>query len=83
MKKLNLQLGSIKEMLTKEQMKKVSGGYDDCDSFSGCGNDHSTSHLYCCGLGGDPVDLGDTTCNCAAAACVGGKVTNSPSTQCT
>jgi hypothetical protein len=28
MKKLNLQLGSIKEMLTKEQMKKVSGGYD-------------------------------------------------------
>ena len=28
MKKLNLQLGSIKEMLTKEQMKKVVGGYD-------------------------------------------------------
>jgi len=27
MKKLNLQLGSIKEMLTKEQMKKVNGGY--------------------------------------------------------
>jgi len=27
MKKLNLQLGSIKEMLTKEQMKKVAGGY--------------------------------------------------------
>ena len=30
MKKLNLQLGSIKEMLTKEQMKKVSGGYEGC-----------------------------------------------------
>ena len=31
MKKLNLQLGSIKEMLSKEQMKKVLGGseYDD------------------------------------------------------
>jgi len=29
MKKLNLQLGSIKEMLTKEQMKKVAGGYDE------------------------------------------------------
>lgn len=28
MKKLNLQLGSIKEMLTKEQMKKITGGYD-------------------------------------------------------
>jgi|GEM_PF-6483621 len=26
MKKLNLKLGSIKEMLTKEQMKKVVGG---------------------------------------------------------
>lgn len=30
MKKLNLQLGSIKEMLTKEQMKKVAGGYTGC-----------------------------------------------------
>lgn len=30
MKKLNLQLGSIKEMLTKEQMKKISGGYGEC-----------------------------------------------------
>lgn len=28
MKKLNLQLGSIKEMLTKEAMKKITGGYD-------------------------------------------------------
>lgn len=28
MKKLNLQLLSIKEMLTKEQMKKVVGGYE-------------------------------------------------------
>jgi hypothetical protein len=26
MKKLNLQLGSIKEMLTKEQMKRIAGG---------------------------------------------------------
>jgi len=32
MKKLNLQLGSIKEMLTKEQMKKVAGGYGGCDA---------------------------------------------------
>jgi hypothetical protein len=37
MKKLNLQLGSIKEMLTKEQMKKVAGGYTynayDCTEY--------------------------------------------------
>lgn len=42
MKKLNLQLGSIKEMLTKEQMKKIVGGYDDpcddeCESDADCG----------------------------------------------
>ena len=30
MKKLNLKLGSIKEMLTKEQMKRIVGGYDPC-----------------------------------------------------
>jgi hypothetical protein len=33
MKKLTLKLDAIKEMLTKEQMKKISGGSDDpCDS---------------------------------------------------
>ena len=36
MKKLNLQLGSIKEMLTKEQMKKITGGYG------------TTCKMYCC-----------------------------------
>lgn len=52
MKKLNLKLDNIKEMLTKEQMKKIVGGYGDnggcpsgqvpCNcssdkgSFSGC-----------------------------------------------
>lgn len=34
MKKLNLQLGNIKEMLTREQMKKVSGGYDPGDCLA-------------------------------------------------
>lgn len=33
MKKLNLQLGSIKEMLTKEQMKKVVGGEYTCTEY--------------------------------------------------
>jgi len=39
MKKLNLQLGSIKEMLTKEQMKKVAGGYDGGDGCGGAVDD--------------------------------------------
>jgi hypothetical protein len=30
MKKLKLKLDGIKEMLTKEQMKKISGGYSSC-----------------------------------------------------
>lgn len=33
MKKLNLKLGGIKEMLTREQMKKVVGGYG---GYSSC-----------------------------------------------
>jgi natural product precursor len=46
MKKLNLQLGSIKEMLTKEQMKKVAGGYDwniQCKVINETG-----THFYVC-----------------------------------
>lgn len=47
MKKLNLQLGNIKEMLTKEQMKKISGGYNDlyCFDFT-CGKD-CPNGCYC------------------------------------
>jgi len=47
MKKLNLQLGSIKEMLTKEQMKKVSGGYDG----GGC----PTGEIFVSGVGWCPT----------------------------
>lgn len=55
MKKLDLKLGGVKEMLTKEQMKKVVGGDDDyggsgvrcvfycCDAF-GCGQGVSVDH---------------------------------------
>ncbi len=41
MKKLNLKLAGISEVLTKEQMKKISGGYGDdataCTKDSDCG----------------------------------------------
>jgi len=35
MKKLNLKLDDIKEMLTKEQMKKITGGYGYCSESCG------------------------------------------------
>jgi len=41
MKKMNLKLGGIKEMLTREQMKKVVGGY----GYDGGG---STNCYMCC-----------------------------------
>ena len=46
MKKLNLQLGSIKEMLTKEQMKNVTGGYGSRCVFYCCSGGPGT-----CGSG--------------------------------
>lgn len=39
MKKLNLQLDSIKEMLTKEQMKKIVGGYGSTGCVNTCNSD--------------------------------------------
>jgi len=35
MKKINLKLDDIKEMLTKEQMKKITGGYGTCTESCG------------------------------------------------
>lgn len=35
MKKFNLKIGGIKEMLSKEQMKKISGGYCAGGDFNG------------------------------------------------
>jgi hypothetical protein len=35
MKKVNVKLGSVKVMLTKEEMKKISGGYNVCCCIGG------------------------------------------------
>ncbi|MDB5116364.1 MAG: hypothetical protein JWQ79_1856 [Mucilaginibacter sp.] len=48
MKKLKLKLDGIKEMLTKEQMKKISGGYD----YGGCFNCFIV-YSVACGSGDD------------------------------
>jgi natural product precursor len=55
MKKLDLQLGSIKAMLTKEQMKKIVGGYvDPCDDQ--CENDGDCPEGLSCVDTPDPID---------------------------
>jgi len=46
MKKLNLKLNDIKEMLTKEQMKKITGGYDMFCSRQ-CGVKGTGNLVYC------------------------------------
>jgi len=46
MKKLNLKLGGIKEMLSREQMKKVVGGYG-YDGGGGCGTSECSSNSDC------------------------------------
>ena len=63
MKKLNLQLGSIKDLLSKDQMKKVTGGYD-----AGCDIEFQCEER-------DPSDLhviSSWTCvGCSAGECAG------------
>jgi len=60
MKKLKLKLDGIKEMLTKEQMKKISGGYDNgtCSAPSFC---DSTPNYVCPdpGCNCDMIDFGN------------------------
>jgi len=70
MKKMNLQLGGIGQMLSREQMKQITGGYDgpagscstakSCSCLQGdaqgtCGTNNTTS-------GGCP-----TSCNCSSS----------------
>lgn len=64
MKKLNLKLGGIKEMLTREQMKKVVGGYNP-----NCAGVEGAYTWYCCGANGSYTTIGTMTCEQASAYC--------------
>ncbi len=63
MKKLNLKLGGIKEMLSREQMKKVVGGYGYGGDGVQCPPDETpckapaTAHNVACSGGGDNRQL--------------------------
>jgi len=39
MKSFNLKIGGIKQMLTKDQMKKITGGYTGCENQAIIGKD--------------------------------------------
>ena len=56
MKKLKLKLDSVKEMLTKDQMKKISGGY-------ACSNWATSGHCWdCCKAAGHNKEYCDSWC---------------------
>ncbi|HEY8931497.1 MAG TPA: hypothetical protein VIM55_20000 [Mucilaginibacter sp.] len=51
MKKIGLKLGSIKEMLTNEEMKRISGGYAVCCCVGGSGGGAECNHSWSGGIG--------------------------------
>ena len=53
MKKLNLKLDDIKEMLTKEQMKKITGGYGTLVCVVGCSKDGTANYVTCSSSNGN------------------------------
>jgi hypothetical protein len=60
MKKLKLKLDGVKEMLTKEQMKKISGGYSGTGHYVTCSIGCDAGHYACC------EDVGTAICICVA-----------------
>lgn len=51
MKKVSLKLGSVKEMLTKEEMKKIAGGYNVCCCVGGTYGNLDCTHSWSGGIG--------------------------------
>lgn len=75
MKRLKLKLEGIGEILTKEQMRRVLGGYDS-GSNPNCDGTYDTT-WYCC-TGGGYTTIGYGNCNWASDQCHS-KLTNDPS----
>ncbi len=62
-------------MLTKDEMRKISGGYGNC--MDDC---ETQSNWYCCNSFGSEMSIGLTDCCSAAAYCYfydGYRITNS------
>lgn len=57
MKDFNLKIGGIKQMLSKDQMKKITGGYTGCEN-------QSTIGAYACSMyyGGTYVEHQNAEC---------------------
>ncbi|HEY8931496.1 MAG TPA: hypothetical protein VIM55_19995 [Mucilaginibacter sp.] len=51
MEKVNLKLGSVKEMLTNEEMKSISGGYAVCCCVGGIYGNWECNHSWSGGYG--------------------------------
>ena len=70
MKKLILNLGSMKELLTKEEMKKTIGGYTacyyqcDCVCNSGIGPQPSFRIDATCSGGPESFSIDNDSCGC-------------------
>ncbi|HTH83001.1 MAG TPA: hypothetical protein VL490_08705 [Mucilaginibacter sp.] len=74
MKKLKLKLDGIKDMLTKEQMKKISGGYTGDGTPYNC----SASGKVGCYCGGSFVQCVPDCSYCSQDFCGGHGVTQWP-----
>ncbi|TDO22360.1 hypothetical protein [Pedobacter duraquae] len=64
MKSFQLKIGGIKEMLSKDQMKKITGGYTGCENqwYNGVDACHGTTNP-------DPSSWGGNLLRCYSAEC--------------
>jgi hypothetical protein len=73
MKSLKLKLEGMEEILSPEQMRLITGGYNNCYNCT------DTTTYYCCNASGGYTTIGTTDCCTASSYCQGGKVTNDSS----
>jgi len=77
MKLEKLSLGSIKNVLSRAEMKNIMAGTNN----PACNGSSGSSDWYCCGSAGSGQGtyIGNTTCDSASSQCQGGEITNNVS----